>query len=55
VVVTIFHEVGVPVEDAQDLDAVPAKRGSGSRDDRVGRRCGAAGEKNADALDRPLR
>ena len=46
-----FHEVSIAVEDAHDFDAVAQERGGGGRDDRVGRRGGAAGEEDGDAAD----
>ena len=53
VVVAVIDQVGVTVHDAQDLDAVAAKRGRGGRDHRVGRRRRPAGKQDGHALDRP--
>ena len=39
--------MGIAVEDAQDLDAVPAERGRGRRDHRVGGRRGPPANKIA--------
>ena len=51
VIGAVFHEMGIAVEDAQDLDAVAEERGRGRGDDRVGRRSGSAGEEDGDAAD----
>ena len=55
IVVTVINQVGVAMHDADDLDAVAAKRGRGRRDHRIGRRSGPAGKQNGHALDRPRR
>ena len=51
-VVAVFDQVGVTVQNAQDLDSLAAKRGRRRRDDGVRRRRRPAGEQDRHAPDR---
>ena len=50
VIVSELDQVGIAVHDAQHFNAVPAERGRGRRDHRIGRRRRSAGEQDCHPL-----